>query len=213
VNRKYIIQKETNPDMHLQAFNWQPGMSSVTLTWEWPIERSIRFVLIFECENENPILKDLISQNHPHEVIARDLASHFIITIPEGRRKFLICPAYFDDSQQIVICTPEIITDWIYKKTEMIAEISYKPLAFSQYKKASIKITPADMELTDLAIKAISYVICPQESDSEQYLETYPIDAVLMTDYGHLYIDKNHTVKFILNPDHAHLIDLVTVGG
>jgi len=213
MNRKYIIQKKENPDMHLQAFAYQPGMSGVTLTWEWPIERNIRFLLIFESEDENPILKDLIGQNHPHEVIARDLASHFSITIPEGRRKFLICPAYFDDSQQIVICTPELVTDWIYKKTEVIAEISYKPLLFSQYKKASIKVTPTDVELTGLAIKAISYAIYTQEPNSEHCIETYPIDTALITDYGHLYIDKNHTVKFILNPDYAHLIDLVTVGG
>jgi len=201
MSKNYILNNDIDPLICLRHFSWELENNNVTLSWEWPIERTVRLVLVFECEEENPDVTKLIETAHPHEVVMRDLASHYTASIPEGRRKYLICPAYFIDNQNVSVCTSSFTTDWVYQKTEITAQVIYNPLPFSQYQKVTLSITPPAIQQD-----AITYVI----REHGRTIATYPLDSAIMASGGHLYIKKDQTVKFWLHPDYAHLIDMKT---
>lgn len=188
--------------MSLQNFIWQADSKNITLTWDWPIEREVRFALIFICENENPDVAKLLNDKHPHDVVMRDLASSYMATLSEKKCKLLICPAHFNDDKTISVCPPALTTDWIYKKFEVHVKIMYNQLQLSRYQKVSLSFeTSSDSELLS---KALTYAIY----EDEQLIASYPIDAQLLTTGGNIYLQKNQIVKFVLHPDYEHLIQL-----
>ena len=199
MEKNYVLQEYVNPDMDLLNFTWQVDTSNATLTWDWPIEREIRFVLIFNCENEDPDIEKLINNKHPHEVVMRDLASSFVTPLSEERCKFLICPAHFNSDKTISICPPGLITDWVYKKFEICTKIVYSSLQLSRYQKVSLAIESNSN--TELLSKALTYSI----QEEGQSIANYPIDTHFLTYGGHIYILKNQTIEFVLNPDYEHL--------
>jgi len=199
MNRNFVIQKDVDNSMRLRQFSWQPENDAVTLSWEWPIDRSIRMALVFQCEEEDPDVESLINAAHHHEVIMRDLASHFTTAIPEGRCKLFICPAYFDNDKNIAVCASSFTTDWLYRRTEVSVKVLYSPIHFSQYQKATIIITPCTVEP-----EAITYAI----REHGRNVAVYPLDSAIMASGGHFYIKKTQSVEFILHPNYAHLIDM-----
>jgi len=201
MNRNFILKKDIDHSMHLRQLSWQPENDEVTLKWEWPIDRSIRMALVFQCEEDNPDIETLINEGRSHEVVMRDLASHFTTAIPENRCKLFICPAYFDDDKNIAVCASSFTTDWLYKKTEVSVKVLYVPIHFSQYQKATIIITPSTAQP-----EAITYAI----QEHGHNIATYPLDSAIIASSGHIYIKKTQSVKFILHPDYAHLIDMQT---
>jgi len=202
MEKNYVLQETINPDMSLQNFSWQSDSNNATLMWDWPIEREIRFALIFSCENENPDISKLLNDKHPHDVVMRDLASNFVTTLSEARCKFLICPAHFNNDKTISVCPPALMTDWVYKKFEVAASTIYSPLQLSRYQKVSLTIeTNSDVELLS---KALTYAIY----EDDMPIASYPIDAHLLAHGGHMYIQKNQTVEFVLHSDYEHLFQL-----
>jgi len=204
MDKKYTIEKNVTPSMSLREFGFTLDNNEVTLSWEWPIERDVRFALVFQCYEENPTIEKLLNDHHPNEIVVRDLTSRFVVALPEERCKFLICPAYFNDDKTIVICQAEIVTDWIYRKTKIIANVSYKPLPLSQYQKVTLKIEINDREQIDLLSKILTYSIQEQSYN----IASYPLDRQIMTKIGHLYIKKNQSIKFKVHPDYTHLFEI-----
>ena len=205
MDRKYVIGKYTGPSTSLRHLDWQINDDTITLSWDWAIEREVRFALVFRHDAE-PIcdIETLINENHPHEVVVRDLASRYMATITEGRSKFTICSARFDDNKTISICPPAIVTDWIYKKADVHTHVSYKPLQFSRYQKVDINVKINDTDQAELLTKVLSYEICEHGHTAQ----VYPLDMTLINDGGHLYITKSQSVRFTLDQNYAHLFEM-----
>jgi len=202
MEKKYILQEGVNPDLILQNFSWRSDSKHATLTWDWPIEREIRFALIFKCENEATDLEALLHNKHPYEVVMRDLSSNYVTVPSEPRCKFLICSAYFNGDRTISICKPALVTDWVYKKFDVNVNILYSPLQLSRYQKATLEIkTSGDV---DVLSKALTYAIY----EDGKMLASYPLDAQLIASSGCMYIQKNQTVKYILHQDYKHLFQI-----
>ena len=190
--------------MGLRDLNLQIESNEVTLSWDWPIDQSVSFALVFKCTEKEPDVEKLLSTNHPHEIVARDLASSFTAIIDEGQCKFLICPAYFDESKIISVCTNAIVSEWIYKKTTVTTSVSYKPIPLSQYHKATLQISIGDREQAELLTRVLTYTICEPGYSSDRY----PIDLGLIYGTGHLYIKKSQLIKFDLHKGYSHLFEL-----
>lgn len=202
MEKKYILQEGINPDLSLQNFKWHYDSKHVTLAWDWPIEREIRFAIIFKCENEKPDLETLLLNKHPYEVVMRDLSSNYVTLTSEPRCKFLICPAYFNGDRTISICKPALVTDWVYKKFDVNAKAIYSPLQLSRYQKATLEInTNSDLHLL---AQALTYAIY----EDGQMLASYPLDSQLIVSGGCMYIQKNQKVEFKLHPDYKHLFQI-----
>ena len=198
-----MLLESINPDMCLQNFAWQSDSNNATLTWDWPIEREIRFVLIFNCKNENPDISKLLNDNHPHDVVMRDLASSFVTALSsDTRHRFLVCPAHFNDDKTISVCPPALVTDWIYKKFEVHAKAVHSTLHISRYHKVSLTIESSCD--TELLSKALSYTIYEDGIS----VANYPIDAHLIANGGHIFIPKNQTVEIVVHPDYEHLFQM-----
>ena len=206
-SRKYKLDRNSDPSMELRQFGWQlDSKNNAVLTWEWPTERSVKLMLIFECgeDDENPNIRDLLKKEHPHEVVVRDLGAKFSVNIPEGRRKFLVCPAYFDDSKSVVVYEPVYVTDWLYKRTVITAKVQSKPLPLSQFQHMSFRITASDMTQLPLITQVMKYVIHEQG----RLVGKYPLDATIMAGGGHFYIKKDQAVKFQLDEGYDHLLEI-----
>jgi len=205
MDKNYVLQTDINPNFALCNFNWQSTVKSSVLTWDWPSDREIRFAIVFNCTEEigeSPDIAKLLSDKHPHDVVMRDLASSYETIISEGRRKFVVCPARFCSDKSIGLCPPALTTDWIYKKTGIIAKTTYNPLHLSQYQKAELNFTISNESV--IPINILSYVL--QESGKE--IARYPLDSQLILNGGSLYIAKNQTIEYVLHPDHEHLYEL-----
>jgi len=204
VDKRYVISDFADEAMNLRGLKWQINRNEVILTWDWPIDREIRFALVFKCDENHPTIEKLIHNNHPHEVVVRDLASSFTTTIPKERCKFLICPAYFNDNKTINICPNEIVTDWIYKKAVVSINVQYKNIALGQYQKATLQIAISDTEQIEMLAKVLIYSIY----ETGAKVASYPIDTQLIRGGGHLYIKKSQSIEFELHKDYTHLFEL-----
>ena len=204
MDKKYTISSYASETMNLRALNWKVDRNEVTLSWEWPIDREIRLVLIFKCSESDPSIENLMQSNHPHEIVVRDLASTFTAIIPEERCKFLVCPANFNENRTIAICPNAITTDWVYKKAIVTTNVNYKTITLGQYQKTTLEISMNDTDQIQLLTKVLTYSVC----EHDHIIASYPVDIGLITNGGHLYIKKNQTIKFTLQQDYMHLFDL-----
>jgi len=204
--KKYVLIENKEPDMALGQFGWQlDSNNNALITWEWPTNRMVKLMLIFELDDGNePKITRLVMEQHPHEVITRDLASKFTATVSGERKRFLLCPAYFDESKSITVYRPEYITDWFYKKTKITTQINYKPLPLSQFQKISFRVTSGDAAQMPLISKVLKYAIYEQGRE----LGRYPLDAPVMAGSAFLYIKKDQAVKFVLEDGYDHLFDI-----
>ena len=204
--KKYVLIKNNEPDMALGKFEWTlSDNNNVTVNWEWPVNRMVKLMLIFELDDETePDIARLIRKEHPHEVITRDLATRFTSNIPDERRRFLLCPAYFDENQSVAVYQPEYVTDWLYKKTKVTTEAIYKPLPLSQFQKVTLRVVSSDASQVPLVCRVLKYVIHEQERELGQY----PLDAAVMAGSAYFYIKKDQAVKFVLDEGYSHLLDI-----
>jgi len=172
---------------------------TATISWQWPAERNVRMAIIFCCPDEfdiNQLVADCYQLNH--QVIMRDLSSEYTHELEFDRCKFVVCPAFFDDSNNIALCPPSFVTDWVYKKTMITPKIVYSPLRFSQFQKAHISVTPA----VDAA--ALTYSI----TEEERVISSYNFDQTLMPKGGFMYIGKNQRVKISVTDAYSHLYEV-----
>ena len=204
MNRKYILLDAENPVYNIQNLQWDPTCDTVTLSWDWPLDRTIKFALIFEHQEDTANVENFILMKRPHDVVMRDLAASYTAIITKEKSKFLLCPAFFQEDHSIVACPPAITTDWIYKKTTINAGVEYKPLHLSRYQEASIKLTLANFEKEDLVVNAITYCI----EENNKIIATYPIDRAFLRGNVSLYITKHQAISFMIDPNAEHLIDL-----
>jgi len=198
--KKYVLHDNTNPTMALREFSWRQENNNAVLSWEWSADPAIKFALIFECTEENPNLEKLLASGVQPVNVVRSLSSSFSAPLTDGRRKFLICPAYFAADNSVAVCPLAPVTDWIYQTVEVVTRVAYEPIMLSQYKKASISITPTETEQLDTLIKTLKYEISGI---------TYPVDEALISSGGFVYINKSQTINFFLEEENAHLFELV----
>jgi len=192
--------------MALGRFDWTlDDNNNAVINWDWPIERTVKLMLVFGLEDETkPDINRLLKNEHPHEVITRDLAARFTVNISGERRRFLLCPAYFDENHSVTVYKPEYITEWFYKKTKVKAEAIYKPLPLSQFQKVTLRVASADVAQTPLVSQVLKYAIHEQG----RVLGQYPLDTAVMAGVAHFYIKKDQAVKFILDDGYDHLLDI-----
>jgi len=135
------------------------------------------------------------------------LASKFIRNISHGKRRYLICPAYFAENGEIIVYKPQFLTSWIYKKTKVKAEVKCKPVTFSNYKKVSLRVTSSDPAQMTFLSQILRYAIYEQG----RVLGTYPLDSMVMAGGAAFFIKKEQVVKFILDEGYSHLLELKQV--
>jgi len=207
--RKYILTENKAPDMFVGRFRWHlDDNNNAIVEWEWPANRMVRLMLVFEIKDDNePDIAQLIEDKAHHDVITRELASRFTKRIPQEQRRFMICPAYFEENHSVVVYQPTYVTDWLYKKTKIMVKTLYEPLPFGQYQKVTFQITTHDATQLPLISEVMQYVI----HDNENELGHYPIDKAVMAGAAHFYIKKDHSVKCVLDDEYAHLLDIRNV--
>ncbi|MCL2216228.1 MAG: hypothetical protein FWB91_04315 [Defluviitaleaceae bacterium] len=205
--RKYVLVENKEPDMALGQFEWRlDDNNNAIITWEWPVDRMVRLMLVFELEDESkaPKITRMMLDEHPHEVITRDLGAKFTVNISGEKRRFLLCPAYFDENSSIAVYRPEYVTDWIFKKTKITTEAIYKALPLSQFQKVTLRVVSSDATQTPLVSRVLKYVIHERGRETGRY----PLDATVMAGAAHFYIKKDQAVKFVLEDGYDHLLDI-----
>lgn len=198
--KSYTIDKDQNKALSSSNIDMSLKNNEITFTIAWPIDAEIRLLLAFACTPEDDCrLKSLIANNHPHDVVTRDLNSQYRATIIDEKCKFVLCPAYFVDKHTVAVCQP-FETDWICKKSEVTARVKYTPLMLSKFQKASIFISP-----TDVNLDAISYTI----TEPGRISQAYPLDTTIASQGGHMYILKSQSVRFHVNEAFEDTVELV----
>ena len=205
-SNKFVITENHDENMAITQFSWTvDDKNNAVLNWTWPVERNVKIAIILELddfEKPLPTLENMLDGGYLYQVVTRDLASSFTVSIPEGQRKYLMYPGYFDDNRQVILYKPGYETDWMYRKAIIKPQVIYKNLPLSQYKKVTMKISAADK--TVKLSEALAYTICR----NGQVLGRYPIDNTIMSGNGHFYIQKDQTVGFLIDESYAHLLEV-----
>jgi len=208
MSKKYVLSDNDDPTMALKQFKWRlDDYNNVALDWDWPAERNIRLILLYELSGESdnePDVGRLLQEGHHHEVMIRDLATSFSSNITEGRRRYLLCPGYFDDKQIVVVHKLSSKTDWLYKKTIVTTEVVEKPLSLSQFKHISLRVAVSDNAQMSLVSRALKYVIY----EDGRALGEYPLDVPVMSGVAGFYVKKSQVIRFSLDENFAHLLIL-----
>ncbi|MCL1842478.1 MAG: hypothetical protein FWF79_01565 [Defluviitaleaceae bacterium] len=204
----YEIIETDEPAMKLRNFDWNSDAgNTATLTWDWPQNRIIKLMFVFEWKREDldiPDIEILLRDGWPHEVVTRDLSSKFSANIAEGKKKFLICPAYFNEDKSISVLKPAHTTDWIFKKAAVTAKVMYKPFPLSQYQQVNLRVVSSDPSMNKMITEALSYAVY----ERGRRIAGYPVDAMIMSGACRFYIKKEQEVKFSLEDEYLHLLDL-----
>jgi len=180
--------------------------NNAVLTWEWPQNRTIKLLFIFEWtddETEVPGIETLLNENHPHEVVTRELSAKFSKNI-QKKSKFIAVPAYFNDDKGITICKPVYETDWLFKKVSLKTTVKLKPLPLSQFQLATIRVMADDSSQMQLVTQILKYAIYEQG----RKVGEYPLDTLSCAGACGFYIKKEQAVKFILDENYSHLFNL-----
>ncbi|MCL2386356.1 MAG: hypothetical protein FWC89_02295 [Defluviitaleaceae bacterium] len=198
--------------MALRNFEWRMDeRNNAVLTWEWPSSPVVKLMLVFKwdcdeasAEPQIPDVEALIRDGVPHEVVSRDLQARFSAKVSQGKRKYLVALAYFNDNKGITICKPTHVTDWLFRKTTVTTSVACKPVPLSQYQKVSLRVKVSDESDIPQICKILKYAIHEQG----RTVGEYPLDAGVMSGMYHFYIKKDQTVKFLFDEKFCHLFDL-----
>lgn len=204
---KFVLAENNDEAMAFKQFEWHvDDKNNAVISWDWPTERTVKLALVFEQSDDGnfPDISELLQDGHSHEIVVRDLASRISVSITEGKKKFLVCPGYFDDSRNVIVYKPVYETDWLYKKATINAQVFYKSLPLSNFHKVNMRITSTDMTLMPSISNVLTYII----SERGRKLGQYPLDPGVMSGNGHFYIKKDQTVSFKLDEGYAHLLEL-----
>jgi len=146
---------------------------------------------------EEPCIADMVKNGHRNEVVMRDLAAQYRTKLEGERCKFIICPAFFDEKNNISVCEPSYVSDWVYKKTAIAPNIVYTPLKFSQYQ----KVTLSGVQQIDPA--AVFYII----KENERVVDSYSLDQAILDSGGYLYVRKNQRLEVRIHTQFSHLYE------
>lgn len=215
---KYILGTHEEPDMALRKFSWRSDeQHQAILEWTWPSDVRVKLMLVFpidetegeksanstEKESGEPDIANLLWWGHEHTVVSRALASRFVSPIQGERQRYMICPAYFNEENTVVVYKPAQITDWIYKKNRVEAKALYKPLRLSRYKQVSLDVVlPADSPEPG---KALRYGIY----ENNRLIGVYPLDNDIIEGKYTINIRKNQQVKFLVDDEHSNRFEFI----
>jgi len=212
-NQKFNLIEDSSPNMALQYFHYElDNRNNVVINWTWPVSRTVKLMIVFEWghDTENlPDIKQLLQNNHPHEFVFRDLKAEYSTHISHGRHKFLICPGYFEDNDDsVIIYKPTYVTDWLYRRTPLVAKAIYKPLPLGQFQRVNLKVTTTEIKkegkLPTIVAEALSYSIWTHN----QLIGKYPLDMNVINGDYYFYIKKDQTVTFTLDESYSHILAL-----
>lgn len=203
---KYILRGNNEPSMKMRRFTWRlDEKNNAVLQWEWPTDRTVKLMLVFEYGDEEPDIASFLRENREHAVVARDLADRYQSALIGSRRRYLVCPAYFNEQNAVVLCQPALSTDWLYRKIRVTGRITYKPLRISRYKQVTLSLRLSEGDgLGELAGHALRYGVY----EGIRLIGLYPLDNDVAAGRRVFYIKKNQIVKFIIEEGFAHLLDL-----
>ena len=212
-DKKFTLVEDNNLNMALQYFRYElDNKNNVIINWTWPVNRMVKLMLVFEWGHDTkeiPKIEELLQNNHPHEIVFRDLKSDYITHISRGRHKFLICPGYFEDDNSVIIYKPSYLTDWLYRRTPLVAKAIYKPLPLGQFQRVNLKVATTEIttdgNLPDIIANALSYSIW---DNNKQLVGKYPLDMNVINGDYYFYIKKDQTVTFTLDKTYMHILTL-----
>ena len=203
---KYNLCERNEPPMAVRRFTWlTDGQDNVLLQWEWPADPSVKLMLVFDFEDEDPDINRFLTEGRAHAVVARDLADRYQTPVTGSRRRYLICPAYFDERKTVTVYQPALATDWRYKKTRVYARVQYEPLRMSRYKRVKLTLRfSEDGRAEEFLTRGLSYGIY----DNNRLSGRYPLDYDVAAGRGCFYIRNDQQVRFITEDGYAHLLDI-----
>ena len=214
---KYFLETNDNPEMAVKRFSWREDeKQQAVLEWKWPIDQRVKLMLVFPIDDDDVANMNktndvtlFLRTGHEHTVVSRTLSSQFCSLIDGERVRYMICPAYFNEDNAVVVYKPEYITDWIYKKKRVTAKTVVKSLRMSRYKQVSLDVSlqkGSDAILLDS--DAIFYSIYENNSN----IGIYPVDDRITSGNYSIYIRKNQEVRFIVDENHRHKYEIVIEG-
>jgi len=199
--KKYALQQQVTENQLLHDLSISAEGHGTSLYWKWPRDPEIKFALIFDCSNEEPVLENLLAKGYTFSTAVRSLTSSFEIPFSNLKNRYLICPAAFAEDNSIAVYPAPLITDWIYRKTEVKIVVDCKHLLFSTYQKVSISLELVEPSQACLLAQTLKYEIAG--------LGQYPVDENFIQTGGYIYIQKSQEVRFFLEEENAHLFDLL----
>ncbi|MCL2199147.1 MAG: hypothetical protein FWB80_09515 [Defluviitaleaceae bacterium] len=207
MTNKYKLITDTDETMKLRRFEWTiDKKNNAVLSWDWPQNRTIKLMFIFEFETEDaPQIEDLIAKSDRHEVVTRDLANSYTAPIISGKKKYIVVPAFFNEDKGITIVKPAYVTDWLFKKVALNASVSYKPIPLGNFQKATLRVTASDASQMPLVCQILKYAIYEQG----RKVGEYPLDTLAMSGACSVIMEKNRIVKYILDENYSHLFNIV----
>jgi hypothetical protein len=205
---KYLLRESGgDPALTARAFTCRrEDNNNIVISWEWPPGRGIRLMLVFEHEEpELPALEDCLRREHPHKVVARDMANRFQTVIQGARKRYRLVPAYFDDSQAVVVCEPAYVTDWFYRSVRVTTSMEYKPLPLGGYRQAVLTVRMSDTEGAEECVaRGLRYGVY----ENNTLLGTYPLDMDIIKSGCMVYLEGGRRIRFSVEPDYAHVLEL-----
>jgi len=200
---KYILDFNDEQSMKIRNFKWQAhDQQQVMLEWAWPSDAKVKLMLVFPITEEEE-LEELLESEHEHTVVSRALAASYKGLLKHDRQRFMICPAYFNESNTVVVYQPSYLSDWIYKKSQVSAEAIYKPIRFSNYNTVNLKVEiPPDMQ-SPLGI--LRYAIY----ENSRLQGEYPVDNETISGNYSIYLRKSQQIKFLIDEEHSNRFEII----
>jgi len=203
---KYILEFNDDhslPSMIVRNFKWQTNdQHQVMLEWAWPADTKVKLMLVFQITDEEEPEK-ILESNHEHTVVSRALAANYKGLLKHDRQRFMICPAYFNEKNTVVVYKPGYLSDWIYKKSQVSAAAVYKPIRFSNYNTVKLKIElPEDMQ-SPLGI--LRYAIY----ENNRLQGEYPVDNETVTGDYSIYLRKSQQIKFLIDECQKNRFEII----
>jgi len=118
-------------------------------------------------------------------------------------KRFIFAPAYLK-GKEIATYGPAWVTDLLYAKTHAEVVVRNQPLPLSPYKRVRFTIQFADEHGLGMGKNALRYALY----EYSRHIGTYPLDTEILQG-GQLILKKTQTIKFLIEPQYAHLIALV----
>lgn len=200
---KYYLHEHKEPETAVKDFSWQVGERQAILEWKWPTDSRVKLMLVFTidvtAEGEGADITVFLRQSREHTVVSRKLANTFQAALESDVQRYMICPAYFNDDNKVIVYKPVYITDLIYKKQRIRARAEYKPLQMSRYKQATLNI--------DSAI-GIDTVLRYGIYENNRLVGIYPVDNDIIQGNYTIYIPKNQEVRFFVDDDYVNLFEV-----
>ena len=200
---KYLLNTHKEQSMEVKELTWHSQQDQAILEWKWPLDKKVKLMLVFPLENiDEPDLAQFLEWDRECTVVSRNLANNFRGLIKGKRQKFMLCPAYFNEHNKVVVYNPVYFTDWLYKKNKINAKACYKPLLLSRYAKVTFDIEMAD-EITPCC-KALKYGIY----ENNRLIGEYPLDKNVISGKYTIYIRKKLQVRFMVEEAYVNQFEI-----